>query len=258
MDESLFIFAENDGKRVFRQQILILSHMCAEKRHPIAGFIRCVTCHTPRCADTRHLPTHCMHERRSGIHPSQQPAEQSSKQQQTSCRAVSHRECVCVCRSRSRRRSRKMRQFIAPLLLTVCFLLAIDSVASDETNPAAADEPGKQCIKLYHEIDDGTGITDRCCVKWRLATCMVNTASSMLRESSLRASKVKLTQAGCEKWANQIGESMPAACYWKYRQWVPITIGVVILVALIAVIASIVIVIRKRGRHAALRQAERT
>ena len=141
-----------------------------------------------------------------------------------------------------------MRQLCLSLLLTACYILSIDFVAA-QTVPSNEADGLDSCVRMYSEVDDGTGFTDRCCSKWRVNTCYVNTASFVLRESTLNAAKISMQQGGCQKWANRVGGSMPAACYWKYRLWVPITIGVLISILVVSAIVSIVCFVSRRKRN---------
>lgn len=148
----------------------------------------------------------------------------------------------------------------SPIVLAVFFCYIISLIPTIDALQAASssiDQKYEECKKLYGEVDDGTGWTDRCCVRWRTSTCVVNTIGSLLRSSTLEAMKIRMNQAGCDKYATHVGETMPAACYFKYRKWVPITVGILALIVIAAIVAAVVVVIRKRGRHAALRDSER-
>jgi len=129
-------------------------------------------------------------------------------------------------------------------------ILSISVLAQDP--PDATELAQAECRRQFNEVDDGTGFMDRCCPKWRVATCVVNTITSLLRKTALQSEKMRMKERGCEKYSEVIGGSMPYACYIKYRLWVVITLAVVVLLVVVVPVAAC-ICSRKRKSSRAMR-----
>lgn len=130
-------------------------------------------------------------------------------------------------------------------IISLCFI----SSSTGQSTGDPLDTTYNNCNKQFSEADDGTGLFDRCCVRWRITTCAVNTVGSLLRASTLDAMKIRMNQAGCDRYTRNIGDSMPAACYFKYRVWVPVIIGLCILVLIAVVAIGVVNVIKTQRRN---------
>ena len=136
------------------------------------------------------------------------------------------------------------------LAISMAWTLVHAPVATADTFDGICDKDWRS-DEGFDVANANTGSTGLdCCTSWRLATCYTDVLPNIARSLAVEKAREGMRNSGCERFADNVGSSVPLPCYWRYRRWAVILLGVAGLLAVI--IPTIVFVAVRRRRRQAL------